>query len=144
MMEYGPPERVYVENDWYDGPQAGIADINGVPHRFKSIFDESEDEYRGAFMIWPIDKEMLALEIEGWGIFVEWNALYESGQADTKSHPGLGGRNSRYDEIEVLLKQDRSEVPAGSKRAVFQYISIDRKERYALSGPDYMLSWSFL
>ena len=34
MEGFGPPERVYVENDWWDGPRGGIADIQGVPHRF--------------------------------------------------------------------------------------------------------------
>lgn len=32
--KFGPPEKVYVENDWYDGPRARVADIDGVPHRF--------------------------------------------------------------------------------------------------------------
>ncbi len=50
MIEYGPPEKVYVENDWYDGPQAGVADINGAPHRFKATFNEEEDEYSNAFV----------------------------------------------------------------------------------------------
>jgi hypothetical protein len=40
MITYGPPERVYVENEWYDGPRAGVPNINGMPHRFKSLFDE--------------------------------------------------------------------------------------------------------
>jgi hypothetical protein len=26
MTQYGPPEKVYVENEWYDGPRAGIGD----------------------------------------------------------------------------------------------------------------------
>jgi hypothetical protein len=56
MIKYGPPERVYVENDWYDGPRAGIADINGMPHRFKSLFDEEVGEDVGTFMVWPVDK----------------------------------------------------------------------------------------
>ena len=144
MIEYGPPEKVYVENEWHDGPQAGVADINGVPHRFIPIYNEADDDYAGSFLVWPIDKEMLALEVEQWGIFVAWNNLYGSRQTDTNSHPAHGGRNVRWDEIEALLKQDRSQVPAGSKQAVFHFIRIDRKDRYASSGPDYMLRWSIL
>src|SRR5690606_33296006 len=126
--------------DWYDGPQAGVADINGVPHRFKSIFGEEKDDYSGVFMVWPIDKEKLALEVEQWHIFVAWNALYESGQADTDTHPAGLGRNTRWYEIEVLLEQDRSEVPTDSKRAVFRFSWIESADRYAPEGPGYMLS----
>ena len=144
MIKYGPPERVYVENDWYDGPRAGIADINGMPHRFKSLFDEEEDEDLGTYMVWPVDKNVLDLEIEQWRIFVEWNTLYESGQADTDSHPGHGGRNARWDEIEALLKRSRSDVPASAKRARAQFSRIEREVRYGPSGPDYALRWSIL
>jgi hypothetical protein len=38
-------ERVYVEQEWYDGPSAGIADIHGIPHRFNSNFDDVGDEF---------------------------------------------------------------------------------------------------
>jgi hypothetical protein len=44
MTQYGPSETVYVENEWYDGPRAGIGDVNGVPHRYVSLFDEEEDQ----------------------------------------------------------------------------------------------------
>jgi len=144
MIKYGPPERVYVENEWYDGPRAGIADINGTPHRFKSLFDEEEDYYLGTFMVWPVDKEVLDLEIEQWCIFVDWNTLYEFGQADTNSHPGHGGRNARWDEIEAFLKRSRSDVPVWAKRARAELSGIDREVRYARSGPSYLLSWSIL
>jgi len=144
MIKYGSLERVYVENEWWDGPRAGVADINGMPHRFNSLFDKAEGEYLGTFIVWPVDKPTLDLEIEQWCIFVEWNTLYESGQANTDSHPGLGGLNARWDEIESLLKQSRSNVPASALRATAQMNHIDREIRYAASGPDYMLRWSIL
>lgn len=133
-----------MENAWYDGPRSGLADINGQPHRFTSLFDEKEDEYLGTFLVWPVDKRTLDLEVEQWRIFIEWNALYELGQADVDAHPGHGGRDARWDEIEVLLKQSRSAVPAKARRALAQFSHIDRQARYAQSGPSYMLSWSVL
>ena len=144
MIKYGPPETVYVENEWYDGPRAGIADVNGMPHRFKSVFDEGDDEFHGTFMVWPVDRELVDLEVEQWRIFVDWNTLYESGRADKDSHPGLGGSTARWDEIECLLKQSRSDMPSSAKRVRAEVSRIDRDVRYAPSGPDYMLSWSFL
>lgn len=144
MAKYGPPERVYVEDEWYDGPRSGIADINGHPHRFKSLFDETEDEYLGTFMVWPVDKEVLALEIEQWRIFVEWNALFESGKTGTESHPGKGGLNLRWDELEACLRQSRSDVPANAMKALAEFERMNRARRYEASGPNYMLRWCVL
>jgi hypothetical protein len=142
MSKFGHPEQVFIENEWYDGPRAGIANIGGTPHRFKSLFDEKEDEYLSAFVIWPIGKRELDQEVEQWKIFVEWNALFEAGKASTETHPAHGGIDARWDELEVLLRPHRSEVPSSAKIATAEFHRFDRKIRYALSGPDYRLSWS--
>jgi hypothetical protein len=137
------PERVYVENEWYDGPRAGIADINGVPHRFKSMFDEADDDYVGTMQVWPVDAATLALEIEQWRIFVDWNDRYESGKVSVESHPGNVGVNQRWGELEALLERSRS-VPSGARKATVKVVSIDGRNRYEASGPAYMMRWTLL
>ena len=144
MQDYGPPERVYVENDWYDGPRAGIADVLGRPHRFESFFDEYVDDYLGTFAVWPIDDEQLRLEIEQWQIFVEWNARYEAGEAGIDLHPGQGGVSSRWDELDKLLESSRATIPPNARRAIAQLEGIDRSSRYEAAGPSYMLRWKIL
>lgn len=141
MIKYGPPERVYVENKWYGGPRAGVADIGGEPHRFESLFDDNEASL-GTFLVWPVAQEILALEIEQWRIFVEWNVAYESGLCDSDSHPGHGGLNVRWDELEALLDSSRSNVPALAKQAFAELKPLERALRYAPSGPAYTLSWN--
>lgn len=37
-------ERVYVELEWYDGPRAGLADVNGKPHYFRGLDYDHADE----------------------------------------------------------------------------------------------------
>jgi hypothetical protein len=142
--DYGAPERVYVENEWYDGPRAGVANLNGRPHRFVSQFDEEEDEYLGTFLVWPIDESELVLEQEQWQIFVRWNEQYEAGKASTESHPGHPGTNKRWDEINVMLKTLRESVPASARRAKAQMVCLEGQQRYGPSGPDYQLSWRLL
>lgn len=141
---YGPSEHVFVESEWYDGPRAGIASVNGQPHRFVSQWDEEEDEYLGTFLVWPVDAEELALEREQWCIFVAWNALYEAGEVDTASHPGHSGTNKRWDEIALQLSGRREAVPPGAKRAKAKVVHLEREHRYAPSGPAYQLSWRLL
>ena len=141
MSDFGPPERVYVENDWYDGPIAGVADVWGVPHRFKMKFDEVEDEYLSTYLVWPIDRHILELEIEQWQVFIAWNDLYEAGEASTDSHPGHGGLHQRWDELQALLHSDRELVPIEALEAQLKLERIDRDRRYDASGPDYRLRW---
>lgn len=141
MAESGPFERVYVENERYDGPRAGIGDIQGVPHRFRSLWDDKEDEYLSTFEVWPVSPVELELEVEQWCIFVRWNSLYEAGEVDTDTHPGHG-HNTRWNEIEVLLKNSRIETPLNVQRATAQLKLIDREYRYDLTGPDYLMCWT--
>ncbi len=142
MNVYGAPERVYVELEWYDGPIAGVADVNGEPHRFKRRFDVRADDYADLFDVWPIDTETLQLEIEQWNLFVAWNELYETGNASADSHPARGGINARWDEINALLRAAHGAVPAHAKSARCQLVLIDRDRRYEASGPDYLMRWS--
>jgi hypothetical protein len=144
MATYSPAETVHVENEWYDGPRAGIADIGGVPHRFRSLFDEKDDEYLSTFVVWPIDEATLVLEREQWLIFVAWNALYEAGKAGTDSHPGHSGLNARWDELETLLKDSRKLVPATARRAIAEVQNTAEADRYSPAGPAYKMGWSFL
>jgi hypothetical protein len=144
MTTYGPSEHVFVENDWYDGPRAGVANVNGKPHRFVSLFDEGEDKYLGTFLIWPIEQEELALEQEQWEIFVNWNDLYELGVVNTDSHPGHPGTNKRWDELSLLLEPRRKSVPPSARRAEARMVPLAQEKRYESTGTDYQLSWLLL
>lgn len=144
MSEYGPPEHVYVENDWYDGPRSGVADVGGRPHRFVSQFDEAEEDDMGKFVLWPVDEEELLLEREQWNIFVSWNEHYEAGRWDVASHPGHGGIDRRWDELDAILKAVRARVPEGARYATARLVPIERAKRYAPSGPSYRLAWKLL
>lgn len=144
MDNFGPPEQVYAENEWYDGPRAGIADVGGTPHRFRSQFDEAEDEYLGTYLVWPVEADTLGLEIEQWRIFVAWNDLYEAGASDVNAHPGNGGINQRWDEIQIQLQPAREYVPENAKRVRAKVEPMDQKYRYSHSGPSYRLCWCLL
>lgn len=144
MLDYGPPEHVFVENEWYDGPRAGIANVIGQPHRFVSQWDEQEDEYLGTFLVWPVQAAELTLEQEQWQIFCEWNDQYEVGATSTETHPGNPGTNKRWDEIAVLLAAARASTPENVRRAKAKMVPLEREQRYARSGPCYQMSWSLL
>ena len=86
-MKASRSEHVHIENAWYDGPVAGVANIGGQPHRFMLMHDESRATGDAIYQVWPIDAAELALEQEQWTLFVQWHERYEAGLADTSSHP---------------------------------------------------------
>ena len=133
-------EKVYVENEWYDGPRKGVANFNGVAHRFVACY-QSEKGYLDSFKIFPISGHELELEIEQWKIFVEWNKQYESGKACLELHPGTGGISQRWDELEYLLRPNREYIPENAVLALAEFVKIDRLYRYESTGPDYGVIW---
>jgi hypothetical protein len=127
-------DRVHVENDRYDGPWSGVADIHGVPHYFYRVnFDDR-------YFVWPVDDETLALEREQWMLYYTWLRRYHAGET-RRSHPSESG-DVRWDELQVLLKPRRiAPNDARVLRADWQYAS-DLDGRVTPEGPDYLVRWS--
>jgi hypothetical protein len=70
--------------------------------------------------------------------------LYEAGLANTGTHPGHGGVDSRWDVLQAQLAQARSQIPVDAVRATAELHWLERGERYTDSGPDYALIWTLL
>lgn len=133
-------EQVHLENGYYDGPISGIADLNGEPHYFHR--DDSDPELLDLHFVWPVDDETFALEREQWLIYVAWNTRYEAHEATTATHPGRGGVDARYDELQAQLEPLRV-VPAGARRMRAEWgHAEDVEERYHASGTSYFVRWS--
>jgi len=137
-------EHVFVELDWYDGPRVGIANVKGIAHRFSLNFSEEGDEYLDTFQICPINKIDLSYEVEQWKLFVDWNNEYELGKADTSRHPGNGGINKRWDELQTILQKSRESVASSETIARAELFRLEGRNRYEYTGPDYALSWNLL
>ncbi|GGO54046.1 hypothetical protein [Streptomyces lasiicapitis] len=133
-------ERVYAESEWYDGPWAGLADIDGKPHYFEMhVYDHSHevDEYQ----VWPASEAVAELEREQWAIYARWYERREAGEVGQESHPGHGGVDARYDELELLLAPHRL-APDGARRLVCELRFVAGVDvRYRVEGPDYWLRW---
>ncbi|MFE6611242.1 hypothetical protein [Amycolatopsis sp. NPDC057786] len=129
-------ERVYVENEYWDGPVSGVADVDGVPSYFQSAYFAGEDEAdSGEFLIWPIARSTLEAEIEHYLIFAEWLCNGQVGP-----HPGSPPKNVRFGELDEILAPLRR-VPRTHRRRVASWASFD-DDRYRLDGPGYLVRWS--
>lgn len=131
-------ERVYVELEWYDGLREGVADVDGLPHYFCCACDY-DPIVETVFKVWPASAEAFALERERWAIYVAWNDRQRAGEADAAAHPGLGGIDARYDELQGLLEPLRRRPEhTGVLRAEFRF---DAGERYRTDGLDCWVRW---
>lgn len=88
--------------DLYDGVRSGIANYGNTPHYFVSVF---ENEYTDKFELYPVDDAFLKLAKEQWKIYRDWEILFHTGKEQLNTHPGHGGINYRYDEIEAILNK---------------------------------------
>ncbi len=132
-------EQVHVENDWYDGPRSGLANVNGVPHYFQAVHDYNRpDAPHDQYFVWPADELTFSLEREQWGIFVAWNDAYEAGAATVDSHPAVGEIDARYDELQKLLAPRRT-VPDEARLLVAEWRGIPGAVgRYHVAGLCYL------
>jgi hypothetical protein len=132
--------QVYVESEWYDGPVRGVADLGNQPHYFERLWDERSDDYAEVFALWLISPENLKLEIEAWRLFVKWNEQYEDGTVSVESHPGQGGIDERYDELQEILTPARR-MPALYASFGLELVRVEERRRYINSGPNYRIRW---
>lgn len=117
-----PFEAVHTMTDYYDGPRRGIADFDGRPCLYESLFDDLRDEHDDIFLLRPIDEETLRLALEDWQIWLRWEEAFYAGKATTETHPALPEDRTRHEEIAAALPA-RLEVlsgPATRAHAIFR------------------------
>jgi hypothetical protein len=126
-------EAVYTVTDYYDGPRRGVADFHGMPHAYESLFDDSEDEGDGTFLLRPLDPPTLALVVEDWELFLRWRRAFDEGRTTLDTHPALPADRPRHDEIKPILDERLRIVPATTLRA---------KGHFAVVEGEWKVSWS--
>jgi hypothetical protein len=89
--------------DYYDGPRAGVADFDGRPHTYDSVFDHTRDDCSEAFDLQPVDEETLVLALEAWAIWLRWETAYHAADTSADTHPALPADRARHDEIAPLI-----------------------------------------
>jgi|GEM_PF-2509180 len=59
---------LYIATDYCEQPRRGIADFNGVPHYFVSLFDNERDDWSEVCMLFPVDHKLFDAALLGWAI----------------------------------------------------------------------------
>src|SRR5688572_3117962 len=98
-------ERVHAVWDFYDGVRTGIADMDGAPHYFACQFDEAADKYSEDFLLYPVSSEFMQRAMRKRAIYRDWERRFHSGEAELQTHPGHGGIDAEYDELQFWLDE---------------------------------------
>ena len=104
-----PWEAAHFVWDYYDFPQAGLADFQGTPHVFFSwdeIYhpdpEDPEDVIREAlYKIHPAPPELVAMLEEQQAIFERWHVAYRNDKEAMGHHPALPEDRARYDALKA-------------------------------------------
>lgn len=134
-------DRVYTVTDYYDGPRAGVSDLNGQPHYNECQFDEAESNWSEIFLLKPIDFETFRLAMEDWEIWERWYAACEDGKVSSEMHPALPEDRDRQNEICAILESQLKVNPTTDIKAKGEFEVVEAK-RKGQSIANLQVKWS--
>ncbi len=97
-------EIVHTVTDYYDGPRGGVVDFRGRPHAYKSLWDDTKEEWSDTLLLRPIDDETLRFAIEDWDIWERWRHSFDAGQTTIETHPALPADRQRHEQLAAILE----------------------------------------
>lgn len=98
-----PTEQVHTMTHYYDGPHGGVADFNGKPHVYRSLWKDLDRGCDDVFELMPIDAETLTLALESWSIWTRWLAAFNCGETSIETHPALPTDRERSEHLKAQL-----------------------------------------
>lgn len=119
-------ERVYTINDFWDRPCLGIANVEGVPHIYQSLFDSAFDDFTDHYLVCPVDPELLELVLEDWAIWIRWSEAFDLGLVSRESHPALPADRMRHDELHTRIGSRLSVDPICGRKLWARFRNVER------------------
>lgn len=93
------------------GCAVALPTMTGLPISFECKLDKDLGGFSEVFELRMIDAEILQMALDQWAIYRAWEAQFHSGRVNLETHPGQGGIDQQYDQLEQALKQRISEAP---------------------------------
>jgi len=105
-----PFERVHTVVEYYDGPRLGVADFDGAPHVYRSLWLDAEDEWDAErFELAPLAPDAFAIALEDWAIWRRFERAYHAGEVqwsgDEREWGALPEDRARQEELRPALER---------------------------------------
>jgi len=94
------PDRLHFFWDYFDVPNAGIADFRGRPHVFHRQFDDDADEWTDRYILRQVDDELFTLARARHDLFRKWLVQFHRGAVLADGQTVLAQDRPRYLELE--------------------------------------------
>ena len=108
-------EKVYtVTTSEGPSPLTGVADCGGRPHLYARVFSDIDDEYADEYRVMEIDRDLLALLVEDFQIFLRWRAAFDGRATTLDTHPSLADK-ARHEALKAAIGDRDRLVPEKSK-----------------------------
>ncbi len=115
---------VYTMEDYYDGPRSGVAEFDGRPHYYRSVYLDTPrwnpDEDR--FELSLVTQDVLAAACESAAIFKRWDKVRREtpGFSYTDDEFGaLAEERARYRDLEQFLKSSYTTAAQAQRVLVY-------------------------
>jgi hypothetical protein len=135
-------EIVHTVTDYYDGPRGGIADYQGKPHIYSSLWDKAADNWSDTFLLQPVDEETFRLAMEHWAIWCRWERAFQAGQTTKATHPALPDERTRHNELAAILTPRLQVNPKQAIRAKGRFEAHTPAQRGITSSGELVVFWS--
>jgi hypothetical protein len=123
-----PFESVHTVNEFYDGPRLGVADFDGSPHVYRSLWLDSDDSnHEEEFELAPISPDAFAAVIEDWEIWRRFERAFYTGEVQWSGEESdwgaLPAEGLRHSELQpavaaaLVIDESRRRVVRGEFRA---------------------------
>jgi hypothetical protein len=115
-------ERIYTENEHYDGPVFGIADYRGAPHVYDREWHPSRSQYGPRCRLSPIDPDLLAIVFEDWEIWRRWDAARREGRLSVEIEERVLPEDwARHEAISIPVGDRLEKLRGGPIEAIGQF-----------------------
>ena len=141
MLEAGF-ELVHTVTDYYDSPRKGIANLDGNPHFYESVWDDLEDECMSTFLLSPVQPLIFKLAMEAWSIWRRWETAFYEGYVSQETHPVLPEDKVRSDELEEILAIKLKIEEEHYLRAKGEFIPLNDPSWNGLGGQPLQVKWT--
>ena len=136
-------EVVYTVTNYYDGPRAGVALVDGIPHYFESQWKDIDSSDNDIFLIQPVTPEILELALEDWAIWKRWETAFHKGETSKETHPALPDELGRHKQLEQILNEALEINPNISIKARADF-KVDRARPVEYGMKNLIVEWDIL
>jgi hypothetical protein len=125
-------EAVHTVEDYYDGPRSGVADFEGAPHYYRSIYLDGSrwDADEDRFELSPVTPEVVVAACELAAVFGRWDLVLQSIPGFTWSDEEFGAlpeERTRRRELETFLESGYAAAVKVSRVLVHgEFVACDR------------------